>query len=113
MPSSLQAVRIRNAISPRFAIRTFLNIMMLGSNAVPVRSLLLFLARADAEERLAILDRATVLDENTHDLARHIRFDLIHQLHGFDDSEHSALVHIGTDLHEWIGAGTGRSVKGS
>src|SRR6478736_5831468 len=52
MPTSLQARRTLSAISPRLAIRTFSNIAAGGLRAL-----------FDDGQRLAELDRLTVLDE--------------------------------------------------
>src|SRR6516225_2320982 len=67
MPSSRQARMTRSAISPRFAIKIFLNI---GLPAV-----------SDLVERLAVLDRVSVLDEALHHHAFDFGLDLVHQLH--------------------------------
>src|SRR5215475_538889 len=82
MPSSLHARWMRSAISPRFAIRTLSNILYraagsrrwtAGSASDPSR-----LPSADCplpsplfddHERLAELDRLSVLDENLRDFA--------------------------------------------
>src|SRR5207249_9765807 len=74
IPRSRQATITRRAISPRIAIRIFLNI-----------------ARLDGEEALAVLDRLPVLDIHLHDFSVHVRADLVHQLHRFNDAEHLAL----------------------
>src|ERR1700752_5288799 len=75
MPSSLHARWMRSAISPRLAMRTLSNIRFLF----------------DDDERLAELDRLTVLDEDCGHLARVGSRDLVHGLHGFNDEERVAL----------------------
>src|SRR3954471_22045563 len=73
-PISRQARITRSAISPRLAMRTFLNTV----------GLRLF----DAEQWLAVLDVLAVLDQDVEQLAVDVRLDLVHQLHGLDDADH-------------------------
>jgi len=47
----------------------------------------------DAEQGMPILDVFRVLHQNLEDLAVEIRFDLVHQLHGFDDAQDLAFAH--------------------
>src|SRR5713226_3307704 len=85
MPSSLHAQITRSAISPRLAMRILRNI---GVRSAGRR---LFLSRwADGEQRLAVFHRLAVLHEDAHHVPAHFAFDLVHQLHGFDDAEHLA-----------------------
>src|SRR3954469_23013809 len=72
MPSSRHATMMRIAISPRLAIRIFLNIA----------------PRLDREQPLAVLHRLPVLDVDLYNLAIELRVDLVHQLHRFDDAQH-------------------------
>src|SRR5260221_7825708 len=85
-PNSLQAQITRSAISPRLATSTFLK----GS---------------DAKQSLPVLDRLSV----SHQLAGHhagdFRFDLVHQLHRFDDAEHRPRLHGLSDAHKGRAAG--------
>src|SRR5215208_3801184 len=76
MPSSRQARITRSAISPRFAMRTFLNMSGLSGGR---------LARDDAEERLAELHRRRVRGEDLGDGPIDLALDLVHQLHRLDD----------------------------
>src|SRR5207247_11199971 len=46
----------------------------------------------DQEQRLAVLDRVSVLDEDLHDPTARFRLDLVHQLHRFDDAEDLAFL---------------------
>src|SRR6185295_4966299 len=73
MPSSRQARMTRSAISPRLAIRIFLNTA--GFPSGPSSS-----GRADAEERLAELHRLAVLRQDLDDPPRLVGLDLVHQL---------------------------------
>src|SRR5512142_3072894 len=79
MPSSRQARMTRSAISPRLAMRTFLNMAVLSE-------------RLEAEELLPELDRGGVDGQDLGHLAVHVRLDLVHDLHGLDDAQHLALL---------------------
>src|SRR5262245_6949292 len=88
MPSSLQAQMTRSAISPRLAMRTFLNIdggsgAAGGASPSPAPSAL----RPDGEQRVAELHGLAGLPVDAQDLSRHLGLDLVHQLHGFDDAQ--------------------------
>src|SRR6185437_2898475 len=85
MPSSRQARRIRNAISPRLAIRIFSSMGMGLQRGAARRqgAACLF----DDEQRLIELDRLAVLDQNGLDPAGPLGLDLVHHLHGFDDAQ--------------------------
>src|ERR1044071_431843 len=85
-PISRHARITRSAISPRLAISTFLNIG--GSSPASL---------GDLEQRLAVLDRRAVLDEDSHDRAGDVGLDLVHQLHRLDDAQHLALVDLVVD----------------
>src|SRR3954451_21930926 len=97
MPSSRHAMMIRMAISPRFAIRIFLNI-----GACFYR-----------EQPLAVLHWLAVLDVNADDLSLIFGIDLVHQLYRFDDTEDLPLFHVVTDLNEGRGTRFGRPKEGS
>src|SRR5262245_44141215 len=101
MPSSLHAQMTRRAISPRFAINTFLNIR-------PKSALL----RPHGSERLSVLDRLTVLRQDPDDLASHLGLDLIHHLHGFDDAQGLPGLDPGPHLDEGGGVGVASPVEG-
>src|SRR5512145_2611745 len=98
IPSSRQAQITRSAISPRLAIRIFLNI---ASDP----------ARFDGEQPFAILDRLAVLDVRTHDLALVFRGDLVHQLHRFDDAEYLVFLDVLANLHERGRTRLGRTIE--
>src|SRR5262245_13709778 len=70
MPISRQARMMRTAISPRLAMRIFLNIRVLRG--------------LDLEERLAVFDRMAVGHQGLHDPAGGGRQHVLHDLHGFD-----------------------------
>src|SRR5256885_950800 len=85
MPSSRAARMMRSAISARLAMRILWNIAIRKARFSPLDGF-------EAEERLAVLDRAAVLDHHFEQPAGLFRFDLVHQLHRFDDAEHLALL---------------------
>src|ERR1700733_9154028 len=88
MPRSLPAQMTRSAISPRFAISIFLN-------------------GPDAKEGFSVFHWLAVLYELALDDAGHVRLDLVHQLHGFDDAEDFAGRYMVSNAHE--GRRVGRS----
>src|SRR5437667_4993983 len=75
MPSSLHARSTRSAISPRLAIRILSNMSF------------------DDQERLAVLDRLSVLEQDLEHRSATGRGNLIHRLHGFDDEKRLAGAH--------------------
>src|SRR6185312_7315513 len=95
MPSSRHATITRSAISPRFAMRIFLNIL---------RGL-------DGKEPLTVLDRLSVLHVALHHFAIALRVNLIHQLHRLDDAEYLSLANRVTHLSVRRGAGLRRAVE--
>src|ERR1700683_5083339 len=116
MSSSLHAERTRSAISPRLAIRIFRNIAFGPAFGTALRcpGAELFLpAWADAEERLPVFDGLAVLGVHLDELAGHIRFDFVHQLHGFDDAEPLPGLDFGARRNERIGPGTRRAEERS
>src|SRR5690242_11306265 len=86
MPSSRHAKITRRATSPRLAMRIFLNI----------RRSALF--RSDREQPFAVLDRLAAFDVDVGDFSVVLRVDLVHELHGFDDTEHLPLLDGGPDV---------------
>src|SRR6185437_4817138 len=106
MPISLQALRTRSAISPRFAIRIFRNIRPEpGASLLPMGS--------NPEERLAIFNRMPIFDENARDLARYIGFNFVHQLHGLDNAQHLTRFYAGAKGDEGGRLGARRGVEGA
>src|SRR5712692_6607510 len=100
--SSRQARMIRSAISPRFAIRIFLN------TEIPT-----WLGRLDSEQRLSELNRLAVLNEDLGNLPADFRLDLVHQLHSLDDADHLALSDHRAQFHEGRLVGPRRPVEGA
>src|SRR5690242_7970047 len=97
---------MRSAISPRFAIRIFLNI-----SGVPRGRPLRGCASFDHEERLAELDRLAVLAQDLADRPGGVRLDLVHDLHRFDDADRLADLDDAADLDEGRGTGARRAVE--
>src|SRR5687768_2005287 len=87
MPISRQARMTRRAISPRLAMRTFLNTR---------------LRLGQAEQLLAVLHVLPVLRQHLGHLAVALRFDLVHQLHRLDDADDLALADALPDLDEGV-----------
>src|ERR671912_816492 len=83
MPSAWQARRIRSAISPRFAITTFLSMAP---------------ASADHEHGLVELDRLAGGDQDRAHGARDFGLDRIEHLHRLDDAERLPGLHRLADL---------------
>src|SRR6185369_16503197 len=80
-PASRQARITRSAISPRLAMRTFLNTArayVLGGDR-PGSAL------GQTNEGLAVLHVLAVLGQDLDDLAVRLGLDLVHQLHRLDD----------------------------
>src|SRR5438046_4596516 len=97
MPSSLAARRMRSAISPRLAMRILSNMVAL----------------LDDEQRLAVLDRLPVLHEDRRHGAGPRRGDVVEGLHGLDEEELVASVHLGADLDEVLRLRRGLAVGGA
>src|SRR5687767_10475222 len=92
MPSSRQAWMTRRAISPRFAIRIFLNMRW-----SPLSGGL------DREQALAVLDRLAVLHVHLDDFPVAFGVDLVHELHRLDDAQHLALANLLPDVRKRLG----------
>src|SRR5690349_16083794 len=82
MPISRQARWMRSAISPRFAIRIFSNIL------------------GDDEERLSVFDRLAVLHQDRLHHPGGIGLDLVHELHRLDHAERLPLLDRVADRDE-------------
>src|SRR3990172_9254883 len=99
-PSSRHARGIRSAISPRLAIRIFSNI-----GAAPRASL-------EHDERLAVLDRLAVVDQDRLDHPILVGLDLVHELHRLDDADRLPRLDGVADLDERLGVGRRRAGEG-
>src|SRR5215813_10569395 len=82
MPISRHVRSTRSAISPRFAMRILWN---MAPPPLP--------ARLYQEQGLPELHRLRIRDEDLDHAPRHLRLDLVRQLHGLNDAEGLALLH--------------------
>src|SRR5262245_21899140 len=83
MPSSLQARITRSAISPRLAIKTFSNMRTRDSARPAVAP---YHVLTDFEQRLAKLNRLTIVSEHFGNNAAGFCLNLVHHFHCFDDA---------------------------
>src|SRR5215813_11621931 len=105
MPSSRQARMTRKAISPRFAIKTFSNMILRQAPRLPALAVLgqaerppYKCASSHAIQYLAKLHRFAVL---RHDLCDHptgLSLDFVHHFHCFDNTDDRFFVHFLADL---------------
>src|SRR5256885_16290501 len=110
---------MRRAISPRLAIRIFSNMVLWRVSRPFVcywnESHAYFPsntgALADHHQGFAVLDRLTVLDHDRLDHAVLVGFDLVHQLHRFDDADGLSRFDRISDLDEGLRAGGTRAVE--
>src|SRR5690606_28319759 len=93
MPSSRQARWMRSAISPRLAMRIFSNMAYARGARRRVHS-------NDDEQGLAVFDGFAILDQDLLDHARLVGFDLVEQLHRFDDAQGIAFLDRLADFDE-------------
>src|SRR5437773_75133 len=87
IPSSRHARWMRNAISPRLAMRIFPNswfgfFATTGEDGGRSGG-----KSGDHDQRLAIFDGLTVLREHLFHDSGLVRLDFVHQLHRFDDAK--------------------------
>src|ERR1019366_5843298 len=107
---------MRSAISPRLAIRIFLNIA--GVSACLPAANASGLSRGsrgrsfDAKQGLAKLDRFAVRAKNLPDGAGRVGLDLVHDLHGFDDADRLAQLESAADFAERLRSRAGRAIEG-
>src|SRR5689334_14458256 len=85
---------MRSAISPRLAMRIFLNIYLrfFTTKETKIHEEKLGCVSPstldpDGEQRLAVFHGLSILHETFDDLACGVRLDLIHQLHRFHDAK--------------------------
>src|SRR5262249_22000713 len=95
MPSSRQGRMMRNAISPRVAVRSFFMVASLR----------------DLEQRLPVLHGLRVLHQHGGDDALDLRLELVHELHRLDDAQDLALLHPLADLDERRRVGARRPIE--
>src|SRR6185503_15962448 len=116
MPSSRQATITRSAISPRLAIRIFLNTRLYSlpratarrkHGEKPKNSL----RRLQREQPLTVLHSLPVVHVTLDDLAVALGIDLVHQLHRLDDAQNLPFPDRIADLGIRLGAGLRRAVE--
>src|SRR6266404_2332283 len=128
IPISLQVQIIRQAISPRLAIRILRNGLVLvitkvesprsdvqrqhDGAALDFGAWTSGLLSPDSEKRLAVLHRLPVFDVNLDHFAGGFRLNLIHQLHGFDNTYHRVVFDLTADPHEALRSRRWRPVEG-
>src|SRR5688572_16130010 len=95
MPISLHVQMMRHAISPRFAIRIFLNLRGLKAihkkaqmNCIICAPVPLIGLVTNAEKRLPIFDGLSILNVNLYYFTRRLSLNLVHELHRFDNAHH-------------------------
>src|SRR6185503_14578009 len=69
--------------------------------------------RIHPEKDLAEFHRLRVLSDHLANHARDLGFDLVHDLHGFDDADDLTDVHPTPDLHVGLRGGLGRLIEGA
>src|ERR1044072_1621772 len=106
MPLSLQVQIMRHAISPRFAIRIFLNLRGLNAIETPATKkhkrhkmsscafcvLLCALLWLNSKKRLAVLYRLAILDINLYYFTTRLGLNLVHELYCLPDAHHPTRV---------------------
>src|SRR5450432_382518 len=105
---------MRRAISPRLAIKIFLNMLRRAGPGRRRTSA----GRADRrsfddEERLTEFDRLAVLAQDLADRPGRVGLDLVHDLHRFDDADRVAHLDDAAELDERFGARIRRAIEGA
>src|ERR1043165_3368458 len=124
MPISLHVQMMRQAISPRFATRILRKRrcgVLIKSKSQSQQSqsevgpwtLDFGLALLYSEKRLAVFDGLTVFNVNLDDFARGLSLNLVHQFHGFDDTDDRISFDIAADAHEAVGVWRRRAIERS
>src|ERR1043166_2897941 len=122
IPISLQVQMMRQAISPRLAIRIFLNLRGLKAINLPQKStsstkrMLVLLVpfyhlTFDTEQRLAVLYRLPVFNINLDDFSARLGLNLVHEFHGFDDADDRLRLDTRPNLHKRLRTRRWRSIK--
>src|SRR5436309_3786730 len=104
---------MRNAISPRLAIRIFLNMVSGRARRGAVGSSRRGRASFDDEERLTELDGLAVLAQDLADRAGSVGLNLVHDLHRLDDADRITDLDDAADLDERFRAGARGTVEGA
>src|SRR2546423_7302222 len=113
MPISLHVQIMRQAISPRLAIRILRKRRMsiVQSSTFQFRNywrtldLRLWgcgLTLLDSKKRLTVFNGLSVLDVNLHHLAGRLGLNLVHQLHRLDDADDAGWFDVTADAHEAV-----------
>src|SRR5580658_8089779 len=133
MPSSLHAQMTRRAISPRFAIRIFLNMKSASGSekdsgslaavgrgqqtnkkarlGAPPQRLPVSLLRPYGKQLLPVFNRLAVRPHLLYDFASHVRLNLVQQLHGLDNTQYLPGLNRVPHLDERRSARRGRFVQ--
>src|SRR6202171_2880440 len=102
MPSSLHAQMTRSAISPRLATRIFWNISVGAAYFLRLGCM--------PKSGWAVLAGLSVFHEEAQHFTADVGFDLVHEFHGFDNTQCLPRFHIAADFDKRLRAGTGRLV---
>src|SRR6266404_1179124 len=113
IPISLHVQIIRQAISPRFAIRILrkrrgpfiFKIEKSNVQSQPSRWTLYLghrLTLLNSEEWLTVFDRLSVLDVNLDDFTGSLGLNFVHQLHRFDDADDCRDFNLAADANEAV-----------
>src|SRR5215207_9528409 len=125
MPISLQVQMMRHAISPRLAIRIFLNLRGLkairklrhkkAQKAQKITScfLRLYGLTLNSEEWLTVFNRLAILNVNFDYFSTRLSLNLIHELHGFDNANNCVGFDVAADLHKRLRGRRRRTVERS
>lgn len=65
------------------------------------------------EQWLVVLNRGGIICQHLHDAAAHLALDLVEKLHGLDDAEHLAFLHLIAYVYKRRLIGRGAAVEGT